>query len=174
MKDDILMKVFRSKESYNYKYDEKKNDYRNNIKNNCLDRIVIFRASVIILTVNKVQTVSNHPYYDHKDTLKAGPFKIKCFVDPRSFHGQIHGIIDGMDIENQKIDEYSMQIEDGYQKGRWLFHDKWSFNKNRDLYNAYSGGCFITDSLRLNRFNNFLNDLGFKPGDEIKGILEEV
>ena len=123
--------------------------------------------------VTNVQTVSNHPDFDHKDTIKPGYFKMECFVDPRKFHGEIHGIIDAIDIENQKIDKYSMQLEDGYQKGRWLVHDRYTFAKERDLYNGYSAGCFIMDSKRLKRFNRNLKSLGIKPSDILRCLLLE-
>jgi hypothetical protein len=166
------LKVIRKKQSYFFKHNQKKNDFKNNIKNNTLDRIELYFNNKLIFQA-KAQTVSNHPHYDFYDTIKKGTFKIKCFVNPRKFHGQIHGIIDAMDIENQPIDHWSMQVENGYQKGRWLIHDRWSFAKNRDLYNAYSGGCFIMSSKDLEKFNKHLTENGISKGDVIKGTLME-
>lgn len=174
MKGKYLIKVTRKKESHDFKFDKKKNDFKNNIKNNSLDILEIYLDNLCLFVVDKVQTVCNHPHFDYFDTISPGKFKLKCFVDPRNFHGQIHGIIDAYDLDKEKIDLYSMQIDDGYQKGRWLVHDRWSFKKNRDLYNAYSGGCFMMDSRRLKRFNSKLKTLEFTKGDVINGILEEV
>jgi hypothetical protein len=171
--NDILIRVMRNKKSYNYKYDIMENNYSNNIKNNSLDYLQIIKNDKVELTIEGLQTVANHPDYDFQDTIKPGKFKIKCFVDPRNFHGRIHGIIEAKDIENQVIDKYSMQIEDGYQKGRWLVHDRWSFAKNRDLHNGYSGGCFIMSSIALKAFNDRLEKFGIKKGDLIDCALEE-
>ena len=169
-----LIKVTRKKSSFDYKYDKSKNVYKNNIKNNSLDKLELFFDDQYIIGFNSVQTVSNHPHFDHFDTIDKGPFRIQCFVSPRKFHGLIHGIIDAVDIEGQKIDHWSMQVEGGYQKGRWLVHDRWSFKKNRDLRNGYSGGCFILSSSDLKRFNEKLKKLLIKPGDILNGILVEV
>ena len=55
--------------------------------------------------------ISNHPNYDHYDSIQEGSFQIKCFVPSRSFHGEIHAIINTKDIEGQVIDENAHQIE---------------------------------------------------------------
>lgn len=180
---NYLLKVYRKKLSYDYKFNLKKNDYNNNIKNNSLDKMVLFyleklNENVIkenyLIEIPNVQTVSNHPHFDHFDTIAAGPFSVELFVTPRKFHGLIHGIIDAIDIEGQKIDHWSMQVENGYQKGRWLIHDKWSFEKQRDLNFSYSGGCFISSSENQKKLNNKFKKLKFQKGDILPGLLVEV
>ena len=122
----------------------------------------------------KVKKINDIPHFDFKDTIKEGSFQVKCFVEPRSYHGQVHGVINALDLNNQKIDQFSMQIENGFQKGRWLVHDKWSFSKGRDLNNSYSGSCFILSSKKLEILNEKLKELGIKPCDIINGTLEEM
>ena len=59
------------------------------------------------------------------DTVRAGNFTVKCFVPPRTFHGEIHAITKTRDLDGQEIDRNAMQTtKDGYQNGRWLIHDK--------------------------------------------------
>lgn len=171
--DKFLIKVTRYKLSYDYKYDKKENSFKNNIKNNSIDKFELFYENHYIWGTNSVQTVSNHPHFDFYDTIAPGKFQMQCFITPRKFHGQIHGIINAFDLENQKIDHWSMQIENGYQKGRWLDHDRWSFAKNRDLKFGYSGGCFVKKSQDLKVYNEKLKKMLIKPGDVLNGILLE-
>ena len=61
------------------------------------------------------------------DSVAAGSFTVKCFVPPRTFHGEIHAITKTRDLDGQEIDRNAMQTtKDGYQNGRWLIHDKYS------------------------------------------------
>lgn len=169
----LHIRIVRNKVSYQYKIDKSKNDYTNNINNNSKDVIIILDDDTPIFKAF-CQTVANHPDFSFKDTIRPGTFQIKCFVEHRQMHGEIHGIVDAFDLDGQKINQYSMQFDNGYQKGRWLIHDKWAEAKNRDLHNAYSGGCFIMSSIDLVRFNDALKNLGVKPGTVINGNLMEV
>ena len=175
MIDEIKIKILRDKLSYDFKYDENKNDYKNNIRNNSIDTILILNSRKRAIFVSReVQTVANHPHFDFLDTIAPGKFKMRCFVEQRKYHGRIHGIVSARDLENQEIDCYSMQVENGYQKGRWLIHDRWSFEKERDLFNGYSGGCFVMSSRDLFNFNRVLERYGVVKNDILNCSLIEV
>ena len=79
-----------------------------------------------------------------------------------------------MDIEGQPIGRDSMQIDEGEQKGRWLFHS----NRGRDCstdYRAYwSGACFMLSSEIMRHFNTILKANGMEPGDILPVELIEV
>lgn len=168
----MLIKIIRKQGSFEYKYKEQINNYQNNIKNNSLDTILIMNEGTELFSAN-CQTVSNHPDFKHRDTIQKGTFKIKCFVESRKFHGEIHGIIDAYDIENQKINNYSMQLENGQLKGRWLVHDKWYDKIQKDSKYAYSGGCFVLSSEDLEQFNKVLRKNKIVDNQVINGILVE-
>jgi len=73
------------------------------------------------------------------------------------------------------IDHNAMQIySGGYQLGRWLIHDKYSYELKRDTNYAWSAGCFILSSADLRNLNACLKQKGVKPGDLITGTLLEV
>jgi hypothetical protein len=171
---EITIKVRRFKKSYDYKIDDSKNSYSNNIKNNSIDSIYLLKGQRIVYHYNKIQTISNHPNMKHSDTIAPGPFKIKCFVDLRAFEDTgIHGIFDTKDISGQYIDENSMQWDNGQYIGRFLIHS--SKYKGKDLNNCYSGACFVfLESKELEKFNNIIKSLGFGPGNIINGFLQEV
>lgn len=178
---DLFLKILRTKDSYDYIITDPKDEnfnhpYKKYTKNNAIDAMYIVNESdkkKILWAFPRVQTVANHPDFSFKDTIAPGKFEVELFVDPRKFHGEIHGIINAKDMEGQKINEYSMQIDNGYQKGRWLIHDRYSFEKERELRSAYSGGCFILFEHELIKLNAILRSFGYKKGDILKGILKE-
>lgn len=165
--------VLRKLASHDYKVNPQANAFENNWKNNSLDEIRIV-ADEEVLFRSPCQTVSNHPGYKYGDTVLEGDFGVTCFVEPRAFHGEIHGIIDAFDLEGQPIDGYSMQIDNGCQSGRWLIHDRFSFKTNRDTNYAWSAGCFILSSANLAAFNQKLKELGVTKGARLSGKLREV
>lgn len=178
VREDIRIEVLRLFSSHDFKVDPRQNSFGNNWKNNSQD---LFRlkesdgGSVLFQT--RCQTVSNHPGYKYGDTILEGPFRLKCFVDPRAFHGRVHGIIDAYDLEGQAIDEFSLQNDPdypGYQNGRWLVHDRYSFKIGKDTNYAWSGGCIILSSADLKNFNTKLDGLGIRKGDIVEGYLREV
>lgn len=173
--------VMRKKKSYDFKADPKKpSSFENNWKNNMQDRIQIWN-SMCQLAEFPVQTVANYCFGDMAsngptecgDTVKEGYFKVKCFVEKRGFHGEIHGICETTDLDGQKIDRNSMQTVNGFQTGRWLIHDCWSDKLQRDTNQAWSAGCFIMTSANLHAFNEILHAYDIKPGDIIEGELIE-
>lgn len=195
--DNLFIEILRKKSSYefllnkNYKYiGNDKNtftfaDYHNNIKNNMLDTIRIFQWTKenkedisVIFENNQYQTVANYPLADYKDTIGVGKFQILCFVNQGNYYQGIHGIINCYDIEGQKIENSSMQLEDGYMKGRWLLHDtaykkngKWLFPSY-----AYSKGCFIQYPSQQKYMNELLRKYGVNRDNYyiINGELKEV
>lgn len=179
----LVLKILRSKKSYDFKADPKKPDsFSNNWKNNSLDDFVLTENSKEVFSC-KCQSVANYCFgnmsggdtVSHGDSVAEGEFTIKCFVPPRKFHGEIHAITKTRDIDGQWIDRNAMQTANsGYQNGRWLIHDKFSFEKGADTNYAWSAGCFILSSKDLEAFNKILKKYGIKAGDEIQGILTEV
>ena len=118
--------IIRHKESYRFKADENKPDsFSNNWKNNSLDDFILTADGAEVFKC-KCQSVANYCFGDMKsgDTVS---FTVKCFVPPRTFHGEIHAITKTRDLDAQEIDRNAMQTtKDGYQNGRWLIHDKYS------------------------------------------------
>ena len=156
----INILVERARRSYDFRADPNKPDsFENNWKNNSLDRIVI-RDGDTALCRFRCQTVA------HGDTVAPDRFTVRAFVPPRNFHGEIHAITRTRDIDGEWINHEAMQVfENGFQNGRWLIHDRFSFSAGADTAYAWSVGCFIMSSADLAAFNGLLRKLGVKPGD---------
>ena len=178
----INIRVERRQESYDFRVKLNEPDsFENNWKNNSLDRIVI-RDDHISINHFRCQTVANYCFGSqatastvaHGDTVAPGNFTLKAFVHPRSFHGEIHAITQTRDIDGEWIDREGMQTtRGGFQNGRWLVHDRFSFRSNADTNYAWSSGCFIMSSPDLREFNRILRIYDIKPGDLIPGLLVE-
>lgn len=178
----LKLEVWRNRQSYNFKADPSKPDsFENNWKNNSLDQLVLLDGSELLFQC-RAQTVANYCFGDmkpgdnlpHGDTVAEGKFTVRCFAEPRKFHGEIHAITSTTDLDGQPIDRNAMQISaEGFQNGRWLIHDKHSFKLGRDTNYAWSAGCFILSSKDLARLNTVLKNEGVKAGDEIEGEVIE-
>ncbi len=183
MENKIELVVSRSKASYKFRADESKPDsFENNWKNNSIDGLALIRENKIIFDC-KCQSVANYCFGDmspgdtvaHGDTIAPGKFTLRCFVESRKFHGEIHAICDTIDIDGQRINRKAMQTSaNGFQNGRWLLHDRYSFKLGRDTNCAWSAGCIIVSSADLAAFNKVLRENGIKAGDEIRGIIVEI
>jgi hypothetical protein len=178
----INLRVERRRESYDFRADPRKpHSFENNWKNNSLDRLVI-RDDNAPLAGFLCQTVANYCFgaqatastVSWGDTIAPGEFTVRAFVPPRSFHGEIHAITRTRDLDGEWIDHAAMQTtRGGFQNGRWLIHDRFSFNAGADTNYAWSAGCFIMSSAGLRRFNETLRAYGVNPGDLIPGTLIE-
>lgn len=175
--------VERKKTSYSFRLDLKSPDsFANNIKHNMEDSFCLFDDRAEIFRC-PCQSVANYCFGEMKksmekdagDTIAEGQFKMKCFVEPRSYHGEIHGIIETRDIDGQWIDRESMQeYGNGERAGRWLIHSTWSDRLRRDNSVAYSAGCIMLSSANLESFNRLLKAYEVKPGNIIPGEIVEV
>ena len=172
-RSEVFLQILRDSESWKFKVDaEKPSSFQNNVKNNRRDIFLVSfgtRETVAFLC----QTVANHPAEKIGDTIAPGPFKVRAFVDPRKFNGQIHGILDTLDTEGQKVDADSMQWDTGKRTGRWLIHDSYLPDKGRDATYLWSGGCFMLRPGDLLELNRILTSVGIRPGDTFKGHLME-
>ena len=176
----INIRVERKRISYDFKTDPKKPDsFENNWKNNSLDRLVIRDENIEVFCC-RCQSVANYCFGSYatpipgEATIAPGNFTLKAFVPPRNFHGEIHGITGTRSLDGDWIDCTSMKTtKGGFQNGRFLIHDRFSFNTNRDTNYAWSAGCFITSSKDLELFNQMLRTHGVKPGDLIPGLIIE-
>ena len=176
----LHLHIIRYVESYDFKAEPDKPDsFSNNWKNNSLDDFILLNDDTELFKC-KCQSVANYCFGDmlpgdtvsYGDSIAAGDFTVRCFVPPRKFHGQIHAITQTVDIDGQKIDRNAMQTtKGGYQTGRWLIHDRFSFSKGADTNYAWSAGCFILSSKDLELFNQTLKAHGVQAGDEIVGTL---
>jgi uncharacterized protein TP_1000 len=176
----LHLRIIRYVESYDFKAEPDKPDsFSNNWKNNSLDDFILLNDTTELFKC-KCQSVANYCFGDmlpgdtvsYGDSIAAGAFTVRCFVPPRKFHGQIHAITQTVDIDGQKIDRNAMQTtKGGYQTGRWLIHDRFSFSKGTDTTYAWSAGCFILSSKDLELFNQTLKAHGVQAGDEIVGTL---
>ena len=178
----LKIEVWRNRQSYNFKADVNKADgFDNNWKNNSIDQLVLLKDEKVLFHAN-AQTVANYCFGDmapgdklpHGDTVAEGDFTVRCFVEPRNFHGEIHAITSTTDLDGQKIDRNAMQrTDDGFQNGRWLIHDRYSKKLGHDSNFAWSAGCFILSSADLARLNATLRGADVKAGDEIQGEVIE-
>ena len=176
----LKLHIIRYVESYDFKAEPDKPDsFSNNWKNNSLDDFILLNDDTELFKC-KCQSVANYCFGDmlpgdtvsYGDSIAAGAFTVRCFVPPRKFHGQIHAITQTVDIDGQRIDHNAMQTtKGGYQTGRWLIHDRFSFSKGADTIYAWSAGCFILSSKDLEDFNQTLKAHGVQAGDEIAGVL---
>ena len=178
--NELFIRVIRKRLSYNYKFDMTKIDsWDNNKANNMLDDFILFVDEARMFET-KCQTVANIPFGRYTDTISAGKFQIKCFVENRMKYGKIHGIINTFDLDGQNIDENSVETVKGkdgapIDLARWLCHD---LQKNKpsppniDTSVAWSAGCFIMPDNNLDVFGTLLSgSYNVKPGDIINGEL---
>jgi hypothetical protein len=178
----VNLRVERKRESYDFKADPRKPDsFENNWKNNSIDRLIL-RDDSVELARFPCQTVANYCFGAQAtasslpwgDTVAPGSFTVRAFVPPRSFHGEIHALTRTRDLDGEWIDHEAMQTtRGGFQNGRWLIHDRFSFKTGADTACAWSAGCFILSSADLASFNKMLRARGVKPGDLIPGTLIE-
>ena len=176
----LKLHIIRYAESYDFKAEPDKPDsFSNNWKNNSLDDFILLNGEIELFKC-KCQSVANYCFGDmqagdtvnYGDSIAPGCFTVKCFVPPRKFHGEIHAITKTRDIDGQEINRNAMQTtKGGYQSGRWLIHDRFSFSKGKDTTYAWSAGCFILSSKDLEDFNQTLKAHGVQAGDEIAGTL---
>lgn len=179
----LSIAVRRKKTSYSFRLDPAAPDsFANNIKHNMEDSLCLLDGKAELFRC-PCQSVANYCFgdagksmeKDAGDTIAPGGFKVKCFVEPRSYHGEIHGIIETVDIDGQRIDRESMQeYGDGRKAGRWLIHSTWSDRLGHDNPVAYSAGCIMLSSANLESLNRILRAYEVKPGDIIPGQIEEV
>lgn len=180
----LSIKILRRSESFDFRANPKLPDsFGNNWKNNSLDRLVLYSAGGDELFRARCQSVANYCFADMPpgdtradgDTVAPGKFQLKCFVPPRAFHGGIHAITCTHDLDGQFINREAMQTTaGGFQNGRWLVHDRYSFKTGRDTTYAWSAGCFILSSIDLRTFNQWLAANGILSGDIISGEVVEV
>jgi len=177
----LHFKVERKLASYGFRANPNRPDsFENNWKNNSLDDLILLDGENEIVRL-RCQTVANYCFGIHAGpkhkpdiaTVAEGDFTIKAFVPPRNFHGEIHAITKTRDKGGRWINHEAMMIFDnGYQLGRWLIHDKYSFDLKRDTNHAWSAGCFILSSRDLETLNRHLKQKGVKSGDLIPGVLQ--
>ncbi|MBN2547477.1 MAG: hypothetical protein JXB50_16855 [Spirochaetes bacterium] len=174
LRKDLFIRVERKLESYDFKYEENKDDFMNNVKNNAIDTIKLFKDNIEIFKYEKIQSVSNYPKVDMKDTVAPCGFQVKCFVVKNNYSEDIHAIINAVDCEGQAIDQNAYQVDDGERKGRWLIHGNYNKNQKKDYAFAYSMGCIMFfQTAKLYDFNALLKLHGIKQDDIINAELIE-
>jgi hypothetical protein len=171
---NLFIKVLRKQLSYTYKQNMSlPDDWHNNDANNSLDSFCLFLDEERIFEA-KCQTVANIPGGRYLDTIAPGTFQMKCFVEPRSFYGRIHGICNCYDLENQWIDQNSVEVND---KNRWLIHDTQNHKPKPPMTItrvAWSAGCFVMSPSNLIALGTLFDAFKMNPGDLIDGSLEDV
>lgn len=178
----LNIKILRYRKSYDFKNDPSMPDsFENNWKNNSLDWLLLCDDKGELFRCH-CQSVANYCFgknatadsVSYGDTVAPGVFKLRAFANPRSFHGEIHEIIQTKDIDGQYINHQAMQITaDGYQNGRWLIHDRYSSKTGKDTNYAWSAGCFILSSADLKNLNEMLHAYQVEPGTILQGIVLE-
>lgn len=177
----LKFEIRRNAESYDFRVKQGVNSFENNWKNNSKDWLILLDDNAELYRC-RCQSVANYCFGDmatadtveHGDTIAEGEFTVKCFVDPRAFHGEIHAITQTRDIDGQWINHEAMQTTvGGFQNGRWLIHDRYSFKTGEDTSYAWSAGCFIVSSNDLEGLNMILHAYKIQPNEEIHGEVIE-
>jgi hypothetical protein len=170
----LFIRIRRKKESHKYKRDfNKKDDWFNNDANNCLDEFILYDYETVIFTA-KCQTVANLPGGIYKDTVAEGPFLMRCFVEKRNFHCEVHGICQTSTLGFEWIGNDSTTIDD---KERWLFHDDQKLKPSPAgvlTRVCWSEGCFVLHKSDLDSLNEILIAYKKTSGQTIDGEVVEV
>ena len=146
---------------------------------NMPDKMELFCDEALLFTAH-AQTVVNMASARFGDTVAAGPLAIRAFVEPRAFHGRIHGICRAYDKEGQYIDDNSVEATAGRgpaDSARWLVHDTQSRKPAPPmtlLAKAWSAGCFVLCPSDLEAIATILDAYKVMPGDFIPGELVEA
>jgi hypothetical protein len=173
----LRFEIHRNHNSWHYKVNKAiAPSWTNNRANNSLDLFILFDREEAIWHTN-CQTISNcEGIIDGArfiDTLVAGKMAIKAFVDPRLFHGRIHGITSARTIAGELVRSDSTTRTN---QARWLMHD-WQKHKpsgpGQDTSVAWSAGCVVMPTQALAELGGIFDEHGIKPGDEITGELFE-
>jgi len=170
----LFIRIKRKKISYKYKKDMKaKDDWHNNDNNSCLDDFELFDYESRIFTA-KCQTVSNIPGGRYQDTISPGPFLVKCFIEKRNFHCEVHGICQTSTLDYSWIDD---DCTTASNKERWLIHDDQKLKPNppnQVTRIPWSAGCIVLRYSDHKAFNDILKAYGVVTGFSIDGeILQE-
>jgi len=174
-KESTMLNVIveRKKSSFDCKFNKNLNSFENNIKNNTKDILKLYQGDELLFEC-AVQSVANHPSVTTDNSIRAGKFEIKLFVEKRAFWNNVHGICNTTTKNGIAINENSVNAG---SPDRFLIHDKQK-NKpaleNTETRNAYSAGCLIIASVHMNMMNKILVNKGCKPGDVILGYVIEL
>ena len=167
----LFIRVERDVRSYNYKKNPKaKDDWQNNSNNSCLDRFILYEYESVLFET-KCQSISNIPDGHYSDTIATGPFLLRCFVDKRSFHCDVHGICQTATLGNEWIDDTSTSPSSDL---RWLMHDDQKLLPNPPgilTRIPWSAGCIVLRKTDHDAFNEILKAFNIKPGDTIDGEI---
>lgn len=171
----IKFYIKRRKSSYHYKYDETKNDFANNTRNMYQDSIEIKQDDRQIFAC-ACQTVANHPDGTAQESIAAGKFQVKLFVEQRQYANPVHLIMNAKDLEGEQIDSNGMQYDKGDKEwvGRNLIHDDCNAKTGRPYTAPWSKSCIMIRTGSFQVFNETLLELGGKPGMVIEAELIEV
>ena len=161
-------------------------DWGNNDANNSLDLLELVADGTVVFQCS-AQTVSNMPGGRFLDTLAAGGFDLRCFVEQREFWPRIHGITNALTLDGQLID-HNCVAPDVSSSGapanmsRWLMHDWQKLRNTLDENNVpypqgsdtrvgWSEGCIVLADADLANFNDLLDDYEVKPDELISGMI---
>ncbi len=174
MKSRIKVVVLRKAESHQFMRDASaKPSWTNNDTNNSLDEFTVYVNGQERMHC-ECQSVSNHPEGRYRDTIASGPFLIKAFVDPRLFHGRIHGIVCAYDLEGEWIDAQSVQPTD---PARWLIHDTQKLKPapaGQLTRVAWSSGCIVLPPGGLVALGDIFDQEGVVSGTLVQGEIINI
>ncbi|MEI8095869.1 MAG: hypothetical protein WCG80_16790 [Spirochaetales bacterium] len=176
----MTIKVYRDSRSLDFKRlgKDSPDAWDNNDKNNMLDVFQLWHNGRILHEC-KVQTVANIPGGRFLNTIAPGIFGIKLFVEPRAFRGRIHGIVNAVDLEGQRIDGRSVEPVPGKNGApvdfaRWLEHDTQKHAPaapGEVTRVAWSAGCIIHHPNDLELLGDIYDAYGLAPGTVIDAEL---
>ena len=176
--------LYRKKISYKFKKDMKAPDswdVGRNDQNNMLDTLIL-KDLHGIRWQTLVQSVANIPGGRHTDTVMPGKGGIKWDVDPRSYQCKVHGIVDMLDMDGQRIDMNSVEPVVGrngapIDLARWLVHDLQKVLPAPPMTLtrvAWSAGCFIGAPISMSNLYLVGTSLGIKKGEVIPLTVIEI
>jgi len=165
--------VERKKSSFDCKFNKNLNSFENNIKNNTKDILKLYQGDELLFEC-AVQSVSNHPSVTTDNSIRAGKFEIKLFVEKRAFWGNVFGICNTATKNGIAINENS--VNEG-NPNRFLIHDRQKVKpalEGTETRNGYSAGCLIIASVHMSMLSKILISKGYKPNDIILGYVIEL
>jgi len=167
----LFVRVLRDMKSYQYKRNPKaKDDWHNNDNFPCGDDFILYEYESIIFQA-KCQSIANIPGGKFLDSITTGPFLIRCFLEKRNFHCEVHGICQTATLNNDWIDDDCTTVNNDL---RWLIHDDQKTLPNpagQITRIPWSAGCIVLRKNDHEAFNTILRAYDYDSDSTIDAEL---
>ena len=166
----LTLKIKRNPKSHLFRRDQNQApSWDNNSKHNHLDELKLLNETGRVVFQANCQTVANSPLSEYKDTIRAGAFRLKLYVELYRFWTIVHGVVDTKTLCGEGITE-----EQDFSK--WIVHDRHKpreFTTPEDYSLAWSLGGIVMKNADLRCFTCHLTEHQYRPGDYLDGVLTE-